>query len=109
MAFSESATGFPSVDIVPTNATVSNFAGSGVSYTFDLTPSGEGLVTADIGAGVAQDAAANANLAASQFSRTFDSVSPTVAMSSGASDPTNTSPIAGMVMSSWAGMRPVTT
>jgi hypothetical protein len=34
------------------------------------------LVTADIGAGVAQDAAANPNTAAAQFTRTYDTVSP---------------------------------
>jgi hypothetical protein len=71
VTFSESVTGFTSSDITPGNATVSSFAGSGSSYTFNLIPSGIGLVTADIAAGVAADAAGNSNSAAAQFSRTF--------------------------------------
>ena len=69
--FSETVTGFTSTDIVPTNGAVSNFAGSGASYTFDLTPAGQGLVTANIAAGVATDLAGNGNTITAQFSRTF--------------------------------------
>jgi hypothetical protein len=78
VTFSESVTGFTSGDITAGNATVGNFAGSGTTYTFDLTPSGNGAVTADIAAGVAQDSAGNGNTAATQFSRTYDSIAPTV-------------------------------
>jgi CSLREA domain-containing protein len=92
--FSRSVTGFTGSDIVAGNATVNNFvAVDGDTYTFDLTPSGQGTVTADIAANVAQDSNGNGNLAATQFSRTFDNIAPTVAMSSAAPDPTNTSPI----------------
>src|SRR5688572_28330133 len=92
--FSENMTGFDAGDITPGNATVGNFvAVDGDTYTFDLTPLSDGLVTADIAAGVATDAAGNGNTAATQFSRTFDSAGPTVTMSSAAPDPTNTSPI----------------
>jgi CSLREA domain-containing protein len=94
VTFNESVTGFLATDIVPANGTVGNFAGTGASYTFDLTPSGQGLVTADIAAGVASDSAGNGNTIATQFSRTYDSLPPTVTMTSLASDPTNTSPIA---------------
>lgn len=87
VTFSESVTGFTSGDITPGNATVSNFAGSGANYTFDLVPSGQGTVTADIAADVAQDGAGNNNTAATQFSRTYDSVAPTVAMTSATGDP----------------------
>lgn len=73
VTFSESVTGFSSADVIAVNGVVSNFSGSGASYTFDLTPSGDGLVTADIGAGAAQDAASNPNTAAAQFSRTYES------------------------------------
>jgi hypothetical protein len=93
VTFSESVTGFISTDIVPTNGTVSNFSGSGASYTFDLVPAGQGLVSADIAAGVAQDSATNGNTVATTFSRTYDSFAPTVGMSSGASNPTRISPI----------------
>jgi len=93
--FSESVTGFAAGDITPGNGTVNNFAGSGSSYTFDLVPSGQGLVTANIGGSVAQDAAGNGNSAATQFSRTFDSVAPTVTINQagGQADPASTSPI----------------
>ena len=92
--FSEAVTGFTAADILAGNATVGNFiAVDGDTYTFDLTPSAQGLVTADIAAGVAQDNSGNLNSSASQFSRTFDSSMPTVTMSSLAPDPTNTSPI----------------
>ncbi|MBI5094586.1 MAG: hypothetical protein HZB26_19400, partial [Candidatus Hydrogenedentes bacterium] len=93
VTFSEGVTGFTSGDITAGNATVSGFAGSGSSYSFNLTPSGQGAVTADIAGGVCVDAAGNGNTAATQLSRTYDSVPPTVAMSSPASSPTNTSPI----------------
>ena len=44
----------------------SNFAGSGTTYTFDLTPSGDGTITVDIAASVAVDTAGS-NDAATQF------------------------------------------
>ncbi|MCX5759685.1 MAG: Ig-like domain-containing protein, partial [Candidatus Hydrogenedentes bacterium] len=78
VTFSESVTGFDATDIVPTNGTVNDFAGSGASYSFNLVALGQGSVTADIAAGVAQDAAGNGNTIATQFSRTYDSSSPTV-------------------------------
>ena len=87
VTFSESVTGFTAIDITAGNGTVANFSGSGSNYTFDLVPAGEGSVTADIATGVAQDAATNSNTAASQFSRTYDSTAPTVAMTSAAGDP----------------------
>ncbi|GAG83810.1 unnamed protein product, partial [marine sediment metagenome] len=46
-------------------------------YTFNVTPAGQGAVTVDIDAGVAQDAAGNPNTAAAQFSITFDNLTPT--------------------------------
>lgn len=70
VTLSEVSTDFAAGDITPTNATVSGFAGSGTSYSFGLTPSGPGTVTAAIGAGVFTDAAGNGNLAATPFSRT---------------------------------------
>ncbi len=93
VTFTASVADFISTDITPTNATVDNFSGSGASYSFDLVPSGQGTVSADIAAGVAQDAAGNGNTAAITLSRTYDSQAPTVSMSSTAPSPTNTSPI----------------
>jgi hypothetical protein len=91
--FSESVTGFTLSDITPGNGTVGNFAGSGTSYSFDLTPSGQGTVTADIAANKAVDTANNGNTAATQFSRTYDSVAPTAVLSTLVSSPINSSPI----------------
>ena len=73
--FSETVTGFVAGDIIPSNGTVSNFtAVDGDTYTFDLTPSAQGPVTADIGAGAASDLAGNGNTIAAQFQRTYTSV-----------------------------------
>jgi hypothetical protein len=95
VTFSESVTGFTSGEITPNNAAVSNFGGSGASYTFDLTPSGQGVVTADIAANAAVDPAGNTNTAATQFSRTYDSLRPTLTIEKAAAqpDPAGSSPI----------------
>jgi hypothetical protein len=71
VTFSESVTGFDATDLMVTNSTVSNFAGSGASYSFDLTPASGGTVTASIASGQAFDAAGNGNLASNLFSRTY--------------------------------------
>jgi hypothetical protein len=94
ITFSEPVTGFDATDLAVGNGTVTNFAGTGALYTFDLAPSGQGSVTVDIAGGACADLVGNANAAAAQFSRTYDTLSPTATMSSTASDPTNTSPIA---------------
>lgn len=65
--FSESVMGFVVGDITVGNGTAGNFAGSGAVYTADVTPVGMSVVTVDVAAGVCQDAAGNANLAATQF------------------------------------------
>ena len=91
MTFSESVTGFEAADITVTNGTKGTLSGSGASYTINVTPSGQGAVTVDIAAGVATDAAGNTNTVATQLSRTFDTVAPTVTLSSTAANPTNTS------------------
>ena len=62
--FSEPVSGFVVEDIVVGNGTVSNFAGSGAVYTFDVTPNTIGEVTVDIPAGVAEDADGYGNMAA---------------------------------------------
>ncbi|MEZ4705110.1 MAG: Ig-like domain-containing protein [Bdellovibrionota bacterium] len=93
ITFSESVTGFVVGDITMGNGSLSNFAGSGTTYTVDVTPSANGTVTVDVAGGVAQDAAGNNNTAASQFSITYDGSAPTVSISSALSSPTNTSPI----------------
>ncbi|MFN8536153.1 MAG: Ig-like domain repeat protein [Thermomicrobiales bacterium] len=94
--FSEAVTDFAAADIVAGNAIVNNFvAVDGDTYTFDLVPSGQGPVTANLAAGKAVDRANNGNTAASQFSRTYDSVPPTVTITKAAAqtDPTTVAPV----------------
>ena len=75
--FSEDVTGFVVGDIVTGNGTAGNFiAVDGNTYTFDITPSGQGSVTVDIAGGVAEDAATNANITATQLARVYDSLAP---------------------------------
>jgi len=69
--FNESVNGFDATDIVPGNATVNNFAGSGANYTFDLVPSGQGTVTADDRRGGGPGYGGQRNSVATQFSRTL--------------------------------------
>ena len=68
VTFSESVTGFSESDIVVGNGNVSNFSGSGASYTFTVIPLSAGSVTINIAGGIATDVAGNGNTAASQFS-----------------------------------------
>ncbi len=93
ITFSEDVTGFELGDITVGNGTAGNFAGSGKSYTADITPSADGEVTVDIATNVAVDASTNGNTAAAQFKITYDATAPTVAISSTASSPTRTSPV----------------
>ncbi|MGI8904959.1 MAG: Ig-like domain-containing protein [Candidatus Sumerlaeaceae bacterium] len=76
-------------DITATNATVANFAGSGTGYSFDLAPTAQGVATASVNADKFHDAATNGNAASNLLSRTFDSTSPTITLSTGAPSVTN--------------------
>lgn len=97
--FNEAVSGFDISDIAVGNGSVTNFtpdlvtAPIGSVYNFEVTPSGQGLVTVDIAGSVCTDLAGNNNSAALQVSRTFDSVNPTLTLTTTAPDPTNTSPI----------------
>ena len=87
VTFDEAVTGFALGDLSVGNGAASNFAGSGAAYTADITPAADGPVTVDIAAGVASDAAGNANTAATQFSITNDGTAPGVAIATISSDP----------------------
>jgi PGF-pre-PGF domain-containing protein len=81
--FSKTVTGFSLSGITVGSGAASNFvAVSGTVYTFDVIPSGQGTITVDIPAGVAQDAAGNGNTAAAQFSIIYDSIQPTITITS---------------------------
>ncbi|GEM_PF-4361166 len=71
VTFSEPVTGFVDTDMTVSGGAVANFAGSGTSYTFDVTPSANGLITVEVAANVAQDQANNGNTAASPFGVTY--------------------------------------
>jgi hypothetical protein len=64
---SEVSTDFALADITVGNGTAGNFAGSGTSYTCDVTPTAGGAVTVDVAADAFHDAAGNGNTAATQF------------------------------------------
>ncbi|MBE3067253.1 MAG: lamin tail domain-containing protein, partial [Chloroflexi bacterium] len=76
--FSEAVTGFVLGNISVENGTVDNFVTeSDTTYTADITPATNGIVTVDVDSGVATDAAGNGNSAATQFSITYDTTPPT--------------------------------
>nr|WP_238934480.1 Ig-like domain-containing protein [Maricaulis parjimensis] len=85
--FSESVTGFDLSDISVGNGSASGLAGSSDSYTADITPTAEGVVTVDVAADVVVDDAGNSNTAAAQFSIEIDQTAPTVALSTASSEP----------------------
>jgi hypothetical protein len=64
---SEVSTDFALADITVAGGTEGNFAGSGMSYTCDITPTATGTLTVDVAAGTFHDAAGNENTAATQF------------------------------------------
>jgi len=67
--FSEDVTGFAQGDITVGNGGASGFlAQDSNTYTADITPDGNGDITIDVAASVAQDGAGNANTAAMQVS-----------------------------------------
>ena len=80
VTFNEAVTGFVVGDITVANGTLSNFAGSGTTYTATLTAADNfsGNITVDVAASVAQDAATNNNAAATQLSIAADRTNPTV-------------------------------
>jgi|GEM_PF-3023375 len=93
ITFSKDVTGFAAGDITVAGGTKGALAGSGQDYTIDITPTGDGLITVDVAAGAATDAAGNGSLAAVQLARTYDTSVLSVTLTSGASEYTNNSPI----------------
>ncbi|MDQ2768941.1 MAG: Ig-like domain-containing protein, partial [Bacteroidota bacterium] len=71
VTFSEAVTGFVAGDVTVGNGAISGFAGSGTTYTFNVTPAANGAVTVNVPANVAQDGAGNGNTAATQYSITY--------------------------------------
>jgi len=93
VTFSKAVTGFDVTDITVSNGAAGSFSGSGTTYTANVTPTAQGSVTVDVSAGKAQDGATNGNLAATQMSVTYDSIAPTVTITTTAPAASNVSPI----------------
>ncbi|NQZ09502.1 MAG: hypothetical protein HRT35_20315 [Algicola sp.] len=97
--FSRSVTGFTVADLTVTNGTASNFAGSGLLYTADITPTASGTVTVSVPASVADDAVFNSvtNPASNTLSFTYDASptfpTPTIAISAPSTSLANTGPV----------------
>lgn len=68
VTFSEDVIGFQQGDLTIAHGIISNFAGSGDTYTFDVIPEIGETVVIGLAAGVAEDAAGNSNLAAVDYS-----------------------------------------
>jgi len=95
--FSEPVVGFDISKLTLSNATAGNWQPllpSGQRWSVNISPAGSNVVvTVDVNANVASDSANNGNDAANQLKINYNSVRPTVTLSSAAPDPTNTSPI----------------
>ena len=75
VTFSEDVTDFIQTDIAVVGAILSDFAGSGSTYTVLVTPTAA-AVTLNIAADVANDVASNGNVAAQQAASAFDANHP---------------------------------
>jgi hypothetical protein len=86
--FSSAVTGFDATDITlsgagGTGGTISGFtAVSGLIYNFNVNPAAQGVVNVKVNAGVCVDGASRPNLASNTFATTYDSVVPTVVITS---------------------------
>ena len=77
---SESTTDFAAGDVVVSGGTLSNFSGSGTTYTATFTPSALGATTIDVDSGVFTGTTSLcSNTAATQFNWTY-STAPTIAI-----------------------------
>ena len=89
MTFSKDVTGFDANGLTITNGTASNFVMVDArTYTFDVAPTADGLVTVQVNAGAAHDLAGNTNPVA-MFSITSQAAALTPAITTTATDPTN--------------------
>lgn len=79
--FSEPVTGFDVSDLVATNGTLANFAGSGAGYTVEFTPTTDGAIALDLPAAAGQDAVGNDSMVATQFATAYDGTGPAVELS----------------------------
>lgn len=90
--FSEPVLNFVASDVVVTNAgtPVSNFAGSGTTYTFNVAPTIDGVVTVTVPATAAQDVFGNGNTVSNTITFTYDHTAPVVTLNGDAVSSINT-------------------
>ncbi|MFN5062579.1 MAG: Ig-like domain-containing protein [Pseudomonadota bacterium] len=93
LIFNEPVSGVTSDDLTVANGTVQNLTGSGTTYTLELVPLSDGLITLELQAGAALDTAGNLSATSQIFQRTYDSVRPTVRIDSSAAQTSNTNSI----------------
>ena len=101
VVFSEPVANFVTGDVLlsgTANATTATVSGSGTTYNVAVSGMAhDGTVTADVGAGVASDAAGNLNFASTSTDNTvtYDHTPPTVTINqaAGQADPTSASPV----------------
>ena len=91
ITFSEPVIGLTMGALVATNGTISNFSGSGTTYTVSVTPTTQGAVTLSLPAGACTDLVGNANVANSS-TVTYDTTPPSLTISPSGTL-TNASPI----------------
>lgn len=71
--FSEPVTGMTATQVSTTNASLSNFTGSGAVYNFDITPTAEGLATVTIlPSGIKNSSGDNLSAAIGSLSKYYD-------------------------------------
>ena len=75
---SEASSSFAVGDISASGGSISDFAGSGESYSARFTPATDGVTAINVNAGAFTDAAGNNNTAASSFSWNYDGSAPSV-------------------------------
>ncbi|WP_459782500.1 Ig-like domain-containing protein, partial [Photobacterium sp. R1] len=75
---------FAAGDVIVSGGTLSNFTGSGTSYSATFTPDADSTsgATVDVAASVFTDAAGNGNTAASQLAISVDTLQPMVTITS---------------------------
>ncbi len=78
---SDSTTEFNAADVSVSGGSLSDFSGSGTSYSATFTPNGDGTKTIQIVRAAYTDAAGNVSWATGEFSYTYDGTFPTINVS----------------------------
>jgi hypothetical protein len=93
VTFSKPVLDFTAQKLVVANATVSGFAGSGATYSFNLVPAGQGAITVDVPEETVHDASGTGNTAAPRLTRVYDTVAPGIAIGAPSAISTATGPV----------------